>query len=140
MWPSIDASSRYVGTLHEINSENSTVALENVKSHGTEGRKNNPDDEIPPSDSVYEYIVFRGSDVKDLRIEEAPAPKESKPPQVPNDPAILGVSAIFLTKWPIKLTWYCAYQPLLCDDIFRMLNHIVFESAKLCGDFPLPSF
>ena len=84
---------RYVGTLHEINSENSTVALENVKSYGTEGRKENPDEEIPPSDSTYEYIVFRGSDVKDLRIEEAPAPKENKPPQVPNDPAILGVSA-----------------------------------------------
>lgn len=82
----------YVGTLHEINSETSTVALENVTSFGTEGRKANPDDEIPPSDSVYEYIVFRGSDVKDLRIEEAPAPKEAKPPQVPNDPAILGVS------------------------------------------------
>ncbi|KAM3078064.1 hypothetical protein ACMFMG_002634 [Clarireedia jacksonii] len=81
---------RYVGTLHEINSENSTVALENVKSYGTEGRKENADEEIPPSDSTYEYIVFRGSDVKDLRIEEAPAPKENKPPQVPNDPAILG--------------------------------------------------
>ena len=84
---------RYVGILHEINSETSTVALENVSSFGTEGRKNNPDEEIPPSDSVYEYIVFRGSDVKDLRIEEAPAAKENKPPQVPNDPAILGVSA-----------------------------------------------
>ncbi len=36
--------------------------------------------------------MFRGSDVKDLRIEEAPAVKENKPPQVPNDPAILGVS------------------------------------------------
>ncbi|RQM04761.1 hypothetical protein DH86_00004058 [Scytalidium sp. 3C] len=83
----------YVGTLHEINSETSTVALENVTSFGTEGRKANPDDEIPPSDSVYEYIVFRGSDVKDLRIEEAPAPKEAKPPQVPNDPAILGSGA-----------------------------------------------
>ncbi|TVY47404.1 Protein sum2 [Lachnellula occidentalis] len=81
---------RYVGTLHEINSENSTVALENVTSYGTEGRKNNPEEEIPLSDNVYEYIVFRGSDVKDLRVEEPPAPKENKPPQVPNDPAILG--------------------------------------------------
>ena len=84
---------RYVGTLHEINSETSTVALENVSSFGTEGRRNNSDEEIPPSDSVYEYIVFRGTDVKDLRIEETPVRKENKPPQVPNDPAILGVSA-----------------------------------------------
>ncbi|KAI9774884.1 MAG: hypothetical protein M1840_000100 [Geoglossum simile] len=81
---------RYVGTLHEISSENSTVALEQVTSYGTEGRRANPADEIPASDSVYEYIVFRGSDVKDLRIEEPAKPKENKPPQVPNDPAILG--------------------------------------------------
>jgi protein LSM14 len=81
-----------VGTLHEINSETSTVALENVSSFGTENRKTDPKEIIPASDSVYEYIVFRGSDVKDLRIEEAPAPRENVPPQVPNDPAILGVS------------------------------------------------
>ncbi|MCJ1391467.1 hypothetical protein MMC18_004331 [Xylographa bjoerkii] len=79
---------RYVGTLHEISSENSTVALEQVVSFGTEGRR--PDDEVPASDNVYEYIVFRGSDVKDLRIEEGP--KENNPPKpaVPDDPAILG--------------------------------------------------
>lgn len=70
------------------------MALENVSSFGTEGRKTNAEEEIPPSDSVYEYIVFRGSDVKDLRIEEVATPKENKPPQVPNDPAILGVSSI----------------------------------------------
>ncbi|KAL8704049.1 MAG: hypothetical protein Q9201_002787 [Fulgogasparrea decipioides] len=80
---------RYVGTLHEINSENSTVALENVVSWGTEGR--DPENEVPPSETVYEYIVFRGSDVKDLRIEEPPKEnKPPRPPQVPDDPAILG--------------------------------------------------
>ncbi|KAI1106827.1 Scd6-like Sm domain-containing protein [Jackrogersella minutella] len=82
---------RYSGILHEINSEESTVSLENVRSFGTEGRKGNPDEEIAPSDQVYEYIVFRGSDVKDLRIEQAPAPpKENQPPKVPDDPAIVG--------------------------------------------------
>lgn len=80
----------YVGTLHEINSENSTVALEQVVSFGTEGRR--PGEEVPASDNVYEYIVFRGSDVKDLRIEEPAPTKESKPQQIPDDPAILGVS------------------------------------------------
>ena len=87
-----------MGTLHEINSETSTVALENVSSFGTESRKTDPKEIIPPSDSIYEYIVFRGSDVKDLRIEEAPAARENIPPQVPNDPAILGVSTDFFWK------------------------------------------
>ncbi|KAF2967159.1 hypothetical protein GQX73_g6423 [Xylaria multiplex] len=82
---------RYSGILHEINSEESTVSLENVKSYGTEGRRGNPADEVAASDQIYEYIVFRGSDVKDLRIEEAPAaPKENQAPPVPNDPAIVG--------------------------------------------------
>ena len=79
----------YVGTLHEISSENSTVALEQVKSFGTEGR--DPENEIPPSDNIYEYIVFRGSDVKDLRIEKDPVKEPVKQPEVPDDPAILGV-------------------------------------------------
>ena len=81
-----------MGTLHEINSENSTVALEQVVSYGTEGRR--PDDEVPASiDNVYEYIVFRGSDVKDLRIEEGPKENAPPKPRVPDDPAILGVSS-----------------------------------------------
>ncbi|KAJ5154894.1 Lsm14 N-terminal [Penicillium coprophilum] len=83
---------RYVGTLHEINPEASTIALENVMSFGSEGRRGNPAEEVPPSTSVYEYIVFRGSDVKDISIagedQKDPAPQE--PPRVPDDPAILG--------------------------------------------------
>ncbi|KAJ6091654.1 hypothetical protein N7467_003623 [Penicillium canescens] len=83
---------RYVGTLHEINPEASTIALENVMSFGSEGRRGNPAEEVPPSTSVYEYIVFRGSDVKDISIaseeqKEAPQPEA---PRVPDDPAILG--------------------------------------------------
>ncbi|KAI2622837.1 Scd6-like Sm domain-containing protein [Xylaria nigripes] len=80
---------RYSGILHEINSEESTVSLENVKSFGTEGRRGNPADEVAASEQIYEYIVFRGSDVKDLRIEEPPsAPKENQA-AVPDDPAIV---------------------------------------------------
>ncbi|KAK9471419.1 Scd6-like Sm domain-containing protein [Dipodascopsis tothii] len=82
---------RYVGVLHEVNSENSTVSLEQVRSYGTEGRRGNPADEIPASDTVYDYIVFRGSDVKDLAIEEQPAPPAKQ--AIPNDPAILQSSS-----------------------------------------------
>ncbi|GAB1212547.1 hypothetical protein ATERTT37_001686 [Aspergillus terreus] len=81
---------RYVGTLHEINPEASTIALENVASFGTEGRRGNPAEEIPPSASVYEYIVFRGSDVKDISVAEEKDTAPPEPPQVPDDPAILG--------------------------------------------------
>ncbi|PWY73090.1 hypothetical protein BO94DRAFT_559899 [Aspergillus sclerotioniger CBS 115572] len=82
---------RYVGTLHEINPEASTIALENVVSFGTEGRRGNPNEEIAPSASVYEYIVFRGSDVKDISVaEDTKENSQPEPPQVPDDPAILG--------------------------------------------------
>ncbi|KAI9923613.1 hypothetical protein MW887_008535 [Aspergillus wentii] len=81
---------RYVGTLHEINPEASTIALENVVSFGTEGRRGSPAEEIPPSTSVYEYIVFRGSDVKDISVAEEKENTQPEPPQVPDDPAILG--------------------------------------------------
>lgn len=80
-----------MGTLVEINSENSSVALENVTSYGTETRKEGAES-VAPSDRLYEYIVFRGSDVKDLRIEETRKEEPPAAPQMPNDPAILGVS------------------------------------------------
>ncbi|BFZ55511.1 hypothetical protein PYCC9005_002552 [Savitreella phatthalungensis] len=92
---------RYVGVLHEIDSVNSTVSLENVVSYGTEGRKGgDPSQEIPPSDQVFEYIVFRGSDVKDLRVEQGSAAGAQAPQQQPqqprpqqHDPAILQSNA-----------------------------------------------
>ncbi|KAJ5902130.1 hypothetical protein N7495_002658 [Penicillium taxi] len=81
---------RYVGTLHEINPEASTIALENVMSYGTEGRRGNPALEIAGSSSIYEYIVFRGSDVKDISVEGKKEPAQPEPHRIPDDPAILG--------------------------------------------------
>ncbi|KAK4519496.1 Manganese transporter smf1 [Mucor velutinosus] len=74
---------RYVGILHNINLVESTVALQNVKSYGTEGRKDSPSEEIPPSNNTFDYVVFRGSDIKDLQVFEAPPSFQSEQMQKP---------------------------------------------------------
>lgn len=60
---------------------------------GTEGRMKDPEKEVPPNPQIFEYIVFKGGDVKDLRIEGKPGEQQAGPPQMPDDPAIIGVSA-----------------------------------------------
>ncbi|RMZ77223.1 hypothetical protein DV738_g4495, partial [Chaetothyriales sp. CBS 135597] len=81
---------RYEGILHEINPEQSTIALEDVYSFGTENRQ--VASFIPPTQQKYDYIVFRGSDVKDISIVEQDTAEEQQPSSVPNDPAILNSS------------------------------------------------
>ncbi|KAI8071058.1 Scd6-like Sm domain-containing protein [Gongronella butleri] len=84
---------RYVGILHSINTTDSTVSLENVRSFGTENRRSK-EEEVAASDSVFDFVVFRGSDIKDLQVFEAPSKpsQPAAPPQL-NDPAIQASSA-----------------------------------------------
>ncbi|EMG45512.1 SCD6 Protein SCD6 [Candida maltosa Xu316] len=79
---------RYVGLLDNINANDATVALKSVRLFGTEGRMaamGQAHLEVPPGVDVYEYVVFRGSDVKDLSVLDTPIdevkPDVYQPPQ-----------------------------------------------------------
>lgn len=72
---------RYEGTLYSINEGDATVALQDVKSYGTEGRElldtTGASTFVPPNDVVHAYLVFRGQDIKDLHVHEKAKTEET---------------------------------------------------------------
>ncbi|XP_014190301.1 protein LSM14 homolog B [Haplochromis burtoni] len=81
------AQNRYEGILYTIDAANSTVVLAEVKCFGTEGRPT--DRPTSPKDDVYEYITFRGSDIKDITLGDPPRYHHG----LPQDPAIIQTSS-----------------------------------------------
>lgn len=59
-----------------------------VRSFGTEDRQTEMP--VPARDEVYEYIIFRGTDIK--KIEVCESPKQQPMGAIHNDPAIVQVS------------------------------------------------
>lgn len=88
---------RYEGVLYSINESDATVALQNVRSFGTEGREKGeppaadgtPAAFVPPSDAQHPYLLFRGCDIKDLHVHEEAKESPKEPQKPPEDPAIL---------------------------------------------------
>ncbi|KRZ84248.1 Protein LSM14 -like protein A [Trichinella sp. T8] len=81
---------RYEGILYTVDPEQSSIALAKVRSFGTEDRP--AEQVVPPRNEVYEYIIFRASDIKDLMVRETPQPAPVVCAGLHYDPAILSVS------------------------------------------------
>jgi len=79
------AEIRYEGTLYTIDPKEATVALAKVRSFGTEDRPT--DRPLPARSEIFEFIIFRGLDIKDLHVCEPPKPQPTE--GVPLDPAIV---------------------------------------------------
>jgi len=75
---------RYEGTLYSIDADESTIALKNVIHMGTEDRR--ADKVIEASPTVFEYIIFRGENIKNLKLIE-----DATENAITNDPAVLEV-------------------------------------------------
>jgi protein LSM14 len=85
---------RYEGLLYSINEQNATVALQNVKSYGTEGREEpGVTAFVAPSDAVHPYLLFRGQDIKDLHVHEE-ATEAKAAPAAPAAPAVTNTTDI----------------------------------------------
>lgn len=76
------ADIRYEGKLFTVDATECTIALSEVRSFGTEERETRC--VVPAQPQIYDYILFRGSDIKDIRVLNT---------QPLNDPAIVQVSA-----------------------------------------------
>lgn len=78
-----------------------TILFVLVKSFGTEDRK--APNKVPARNEIYEYIVFRGSDIDDLHVAAGPKTTQG---QVAEDPAIVQVCLIFALT---GLSNHCAF-------------------------------
>lgn len=76
-----------------------------VRSFGTEDRAASKI--IPPRSEVYEFIIFRGSDIKDLNVSEMPE-EPSSPPQ---DPAILSTVSVVHLELICSGVHYLEFSP-----------------------------
>ncbi|KAM9342432.1 protein LSM14 homolog B [Pholidichthys leucotaenia] len=113
------AQNRYEGILFTIDKTNCTLVLAEVKCFGTEGRPT--DRPTPPRDDVYEYITFRGSDIKDITLCEPPRLHHGLPP----DPAIIQTSCvdssgIFSAPGPFSPARLAGFDQLAANTL---LNH-----------------
>ncbi|CAG7727202.1 unnamed protein product [Allacma fusca] len=81
---------RYEGILYSLDLQEATISLAKVKSFGTEDRPT--ERPVPHKEEIYEFIIFRGADIKGIDVLEPPKATATLTSGLPNDPAIVEVS------------------------------------------------
>uniref|UniRef100_A0A1I8A7G2 FFD domain-containing protein n=1 Tax=Steinernema glaseri TaxID=37863 RepID=A0A1I8A7G2_9BILA len=76
---------RYEGILYAVDTIGATITLAKVRSYGTETRRTAKP--IPARDELYEYIIFKAGDIKDLVV-----CSDAQSTVILDDPAIVKVS------------------------------------------------
>ncbi|CAJ1051379.1 protein LSM14 homolog B-like [Xyrichtys novacula] len=112
------AQIRYEGILSSVDTDRSTVALAKVRSYGTEDR--HTDIPVPPKDEIYEFIIFRGSDIKDITVSEPPKAHHG----LPRDPAIIqssvgNPSAAYHPRWSPYRDMMPTYNQLAASSLLN---------------------
>ncbi|KAI2808763.1 Protein LSM14 A [Blomia tropicalis] len=87
---------RYEGILYTIDPKESTIALAKVRSFGSEDRP--VERPVPPRDDIFEFIIFRASDIKDLIVDDPP------PAPALTDPAIIQAQHTTSTSFPTSFS------------------------------------
>ncbi|EHB07484.1 LSM14-like protein B [Heterocephalus glaber] len=96
------------------------LTFPDVRSFGTEDRPT--DRPAPPREEIYEYIIFRGSDIKDITVCEPPKAQHT----LPQDPAIVQSSLGSASASP--------FQPHLAAS--SLLSQQYASSLGLGAGFP----
>ncbi|KAF7491807.1 hypothetical protein SSS_07915 [Sarcoptes scabiei] len=71
---------RYEGLLCHIDPNESTLTLSQVRSFGSEDR--NVENKFAPMDKIFDYIKFNAADIKDLVVDQPPAPPLTEDPAI----------------------------------------------------------
>jgi len=119
-----NAEIRYEGILFQINTEESTISLQQVRSFGTEGRRT---PNLPGSDEIYEFIIFRGKDIKDLFVLEDVSERKGSF----SDPAIVTASKPAPKTAPVN---YSKPEPIQQKQPYQPRGERRFDDRRPADD------